>query len=255
MDTGLNLGLTGKRAVVSGASRGVGRATALMLARAGCDVGVGFLNREADANAVADEVRRMGRRAYAQSGDISTPWGAELLFERALVEFGGIDIFVGNAGIWVPEDVSVADMTDEQWATTMRQNLESIFYSIRYAARFVAPGGRIVLVSSTAGQRGEAYHADYAASKGAMISLTKSVAIELAPRGITVNCVAPGWIDTEMVEKPMSAGRSRIESAIPLGRIATADDVAGPIVFLCSQLARHITGEILNVNGGSVLCG
>lgn len=255
MDSGLNLGLTGKRAVVSGASRGVGRATALMLARAGCDVGVGFIARESEANAVADEVRRTGRRAYAQSGDISTPWGAELLFERALVEFGGIDIFVGNAGIWVPDDVSIADMTDEQWAQTIRANLESVFYTVRLAARFVAPNGRIVLVSSTAGQRGEAFHADYAASKGAMISLTKSVAVELAPRGITVNCVAPGWIDTEMVEKPMAAGRARIESQIPLGRVATADDVAGPIVFLCSQLGRHVTGEVLNVNGGSVLCG
>jgi 3-oxoacyl-[acyl-carrier protein] reductase len=255
VDDGLNLGLTGKRAVVSGASRGVGRATALMLARAGCDVGVGFRSREGEANAVADDIRRMGRRAYAQAGDMSTPWGAELLFERALVEFGGIDIFVGNAGIWVPDDVSIADMTDEQWAETIRANLDSVFYSVRLASRFVAPNGRIVLVSSTAGQRGEAFHADYAASKGAMISLTKGVAIELAPRGITVNCVAPGWIDTEMVEKPMAGGRARIESTIPLGRIATADDVAGPIVFLCSQLARHITGEIMNVNGGSVLCG
>lgn len=255
MDDGLNLGLSGKRAVVSGASRGVGRATALMLARAGCDVGVGFLSREGEANAVADEIRRMGRRAYAQAGDMSTPWGAELLFERALVEFGGIDVFVGNAGVWVPDDVSIADMTDEQWAQTIRANLDSVFHSVRLASRFVAPNGRIVLVSSTAGQRGEAFHADYAASKGAMISLTKGVAIELAPRGITVNCVAPGWIDTEMVEKPMAGGRARIESTIPLGRIASADDVAGPIVFLCSQLARHVTGEILNVNGGSVLCG
>ncbi|HYH82580.1 MAG TPA: SDR family NAD(P)-dependent oxidoreductase [Longimicrobium sp.] len=255
MDVGLNLGLAGKRAVVSGASRGVGRATALMLARAGCDVGIGYLSREGEANGVADEVRRAGRKSFAQAGDIATPWGAELLFERALVEFGGIDVFVGNAGVWVPDDVAVADMTDEQWAQTLRANLESVFYTVRLAARFVAPNGRIVLVSSTAGQRGEAFHADYAASKGAMIALTKSVAVELAPRGITVNCVAPGWIDTEMVEKPMAGGRARIEASIPIGRIATADDVAGPIVFLCSQLARHVTGEILNVNGGSVLCG
>jgi 3-oxoacyl-[acyl-carrier protein] reductase len=117
-------------------------------------------------------------------------------------------------------------------------------------------GGSIVMVSSTAGQRGEACHADYAASKGAMISFTKSVAVELAPRGIRVNCVAPGWIDTEMVELPMAEqGRSDIERGIPLNRIASADDVGGPILFLCSPLARHITGEILNVNGGSVLCG
>ena len=129
------------------------------------------------------------------------------------------------------------------------------FDILSLAARFVSNGGRIVMVSSTAGQRGEAYHADYAASKGALISFTKSVAVELADRDVTVNCVAPGWIDTEMVEKPLAEGRARIEAAIPLGRVASADDVAGPIVFLCSALARHVTGEILNVNGGSVLCG
>ena len=251
----MSMGLAGKRAVVSGASRGVGRAAALMLARAGADVGVGYLSREAEANAVVAEVRALGRRAYAQEGDIATPWGAELLFERALVEFGGIDLFVGNAGIWVPDDVAIADMTDEQWRRTVQANLDSVFHTVRLASRFVAPNGRIVLVSSTAGQRGEAFHADYAATKAAMIALTKSVAVELAPRGITVNCVAPGWVDTEMVAKPMAAGRERIEASIPLGRVATAEDVAGPIVFLCSALARHVTGEVLNVNGGSVLCG
>ena len=251
----MSMGLAGKRAVVSGASRGVGRAAALLLARAGADVGVGYLAREAEANAVVAEVRALGRRAYAQAGDMSTPWGAELLFERALVEFGGIDIFVGNAGIWIAEEVPVADLTDEQWRRTVQQNLDSIFYSVRLASRFLAPNGRIVLVSSTAGQRGEAFHADYAATKAAMIALTKSVAVELAPRVITVNCVAPGWVDTEMVAKPMAAARDRIEAQIPLGRVATADDVAGPIVFLCSALARHVTGEVLNVNGGSVLCG
>jgi 3-oxoacyl-[acyl-carrier protein] reductase len=127
---------------------------------------------------------------------------------------------------------------------------------MRAAARVLAPGGSIVLVGSTAGQRGEAGHADYAASKGAIISLVKGVAMELAPRAITVNCVAPGWIDTEMAAVPYAeGGRARIEAGIPLGRVASAEDVAGPIVFLCSALARHITGEILNVNGGSVLCG
>ncbi|HEX2091320.1 MAG TPA: SDR family oxidoreductase, partial [Longimicrobiaceae bacterium] len=156
---------------------------------------------------------------------------------------------------WIPDEVPVASMTDAQWLRTLEVNLTSVFYSVRLAARSLADGGRIVIVSSTAGQRGEAFHADYAASKGAVISFTKSVAVELAPRDITVNCVAPGWIDTEMVERPMAARREEIERAIPLGRIASADDVAGPIVFLCSALARHVTGEILNVNGGSVLCG
>lgn len=255
MDAGVMLGLRGKRVLVSGGSRGVGRAAALLLAKAGAAVGIGYLSRQDEAEAVVAELRGCGVRAFAQAGNLATPWGAELLFERGLVEFGGVDVFVGNAGIWVPEDVRVAVMTDAQWARTLEVNLTSIFNTVRLAARFVSDGGRIVLVSSTAGQRGEAFHADYAASKGAIISFTKSVAVELAPRGITVNCVAPGWIDTEMVERPMADRRAEIERAIPLGRIASADDVAGPIVLLCSSLARHVTGEILNVNGGSVLCG
>lgn len=249
------LGVRGKRALVTGGSRGVGRAAALLLARAGADVGVGYLNREAEANAVVEQARALGVRAFAQASDISTPWGAEMLFERCLVELGGVDLFVANAGIWVPDEVPVAGMTDGQWERTMTINLTSVFQTVRLAARFVSNGGRIVIVSSTAGQRGEAHHADYAASKGALIAFTKSVAVELAERDVTVNCVAPGWIDTEMVEKPLGEGRARIEQAIPLGRIASAEDVAGPIVFLCSALARHVTGEILNVNGGSVLCG
>jgi 3-oxoacyl-[acyl-carrier protein] reductase len=147
-------------------------------------------------------------------------------------------------------------MSDEQWHRTIAINLDSIFYCTREAARIMSDDGRIVLISSTAGQRGEAGHADYAATKGALISFVKGVAVELAARGLTVNCVAPGWIDTEMAELPYAdGGRQRIEASIPLGRVASAEDIAGPVVFLCSALARHITGEILNVNGGAVLCG
>jgi 3-oxoacyl-[acyl-carrier protein] reductase len=117
------------------------------------------------------------------------------------------------------------------------------------------PGGRVIIVSSTAGQRGEAYHSDYAATKGALIAFTKSLAIECAPH-ITVNCVAPGWVDTDMSLPAFTTNnRQRIEQTIPLRRIATSEDIAGPILFLCTNLARHITGEVLNVNGGSVLCG
>jgi 3-oxoacyl-[acyl-carrier protein] reductase len=147
-------------------------------------------------------------------------------------------------------------MADEQWHRTIAINLDSVFYCTREAARMMAADGRIVLIGSTAGQRGEAGHADYAASKGALISFVKGVAVELAEHGTTVNCVAPGWIDTEMAEKPYAgSGRRRIEASIPLGRVATPADIAGPVVFLCSDLARHITGETLNVNGGAVMCG
>lgn len=256
MDSGLRLDLAGRRALITGGSRGVGRATALLLARAGAEVGIGFRSRSEEADATVAELRDLGSRAWAEGGDLATEEGAEALFARAEAEWGGVDLFVGNAGIWIPKEVPLARMDEAQWRRTMDANLTSIFYTTRLAARHAADRGRIVLVASTAAQRGEAFHADYAASKGAMISLVKSVATELAPRGVTVNCVAPGWIDTEMVAEPFAReGRARIEAGIPLGRVASAEDVAGPILFLCSSLARHITGEVLNINGGSVLCG
>jgi len=256
MDTGLSIDLRGRNALVTGGSRGAGRATSLMLARAGAAVGVGYHSRAAEAESTVAEIRASGGHAWSFACELSDPAGSAALFERAAAEFGHLDIVVANAGIWPPDDVPIAEMELGQWSRTMRVNLDSAFHTVKAAASQVVEGGSIVLVSSTAGQRGEAYHADYAASKGAMIALTKSVAVELAPRGVRVNCVAPGWIDTEMVEAPMAAaGRGRIEASIPLGRIASPEDVAGPIVFLCSALARHVTGEVLNVNGGSVLCG
>ncbi|HSM60572.1 MAG TPA: SDR family oxidoreductase [Longimicrobiales bacterium] len=254
MNDGIDL--TGKNAVVTGGSRGVGRATALLLARAGASVGIGYRSRRDDAEAVVDELRALGVHAWAEGGDLSRPEDVEALFARADAEFDGLDIFVGNHGIWPVEDVAVADMTDEQWHRTMGANLHSVFYTSRAAARRLREDGRLVLVGSTAGQRGEAYHGDYAATKGAMISLVKGFCVELAPRGITVNCVAPGWIDTEMSASSLQGEeRRRIEAGIPLGRVASAEDVAGPILFLCSPLGRHVTGEILNVNGGAVLVG
>lgn len=252
----LTIDLTGQRALVTGGSRGVGRAAALLLARAGAAVGISYRTRGAEAEAVVADLERLGARAWAEPGDLSEPAAVERLFARAEAEFGGLDIFVGNAGIWPPRAVSITELEDDQWRRTLAVNLDSIFYTTRAAGRMIAAGGRIVLVSSTAGQRGEAGHADYAASKGAIISLVKGVAVELAPRGVTVNCVAPGWIDTEMSAVPYAdGGRRSIEAGIPLGRIATAEDVAGPVVFLCSAFARHLTGEVLNVNGGAVLCG
>ena len=250
------ISLRGRRALVTGGSRGIGAATALLLAECGADVGIGYRSRADDAADVVRQVAERGVRSFAQAADLGAREGAVTLLERATREFGGIDIFVGNAGIWPVEDIPLAEMDDERWFRTMRENVDAIFYSVRAASHAIADGGRIVLVSSTAGQRGEAMHADYAASKGAMISLTKSLAIELASRAITVNSVAPGWVDTDMAAASMVGdGRRRIAATIPLGRVASARDIAGPIVFLCSDLARHVTGEILNVNGGSVLCG
>jgi 3-oxoacyl-[acyl-carrier protein] reductase len=248
--------LSGKNAIVTGGSRGVGRATAVMLARAGASVGIGYRSRESEADAVVAECHVQGAPAWAQGGDLSDAEDAEALFARADEEFDGLDIFIGNHGIWPPETVGIQEMSDEQWHTTIAANLHSIFYTCRAAARRLRDDGRIVLVSSTAGQRGEAYHGDYASTKGGIISLVKGLCIELAPRGVTVNAVAPGWIDTEMSEPAYEGGgRERATAGIPIGRIATSEDVAGPIVFLCSELARHITGEVLNVNGGAVLVG
>ncbi|MDB4892480.1 MAG: short-chain dehydrogenase/reductase [Gemmatimonadetes bacterium] len=198
----------------------------------------------------------MGVKAAALAADVSTPDGAEFLVSSTVNLLGGLDLFVGNSGVWPVKDVSLTEMADAQWSSTIRENVDSIFYTTRAVARVITSGGRIVLISSTAGQRGEAYHADYGASKGAVISFTKSLAVELGARDVTVNSVAPGWVDTEMVAEAMAhAGRAKVDASIPIGRIASAEDIAGPVVFLCSSLARHITGEILNVNGGSVLCG
>ena len=247
---------SGKNAVVTGGSRGVGRATALMLAEAGAGVGIGYRSRTKEAEAVVEECRAFGVHAWAEPGDLSRVEQVERLFSRADDEFDALDIFVGNHGVWPEVDAAVSEMTDEQWHATMGANLHSIFYTCRAAAKRMRDDGRIVLVSSTAGQRGEANHADYASTKGAMISLVKGFCIEVAPRGITVNAVAPGWIDTEMSAGALEGdGRDRVAAGIPIGRIATSEDVAGPIVFLCSELGRHVTGEVLNVNGGAVLVG
>lgn len=248
--------LSGKRALVTGGSRGIGAAIVHHLSSAGADVAIGFATRSVDAERVAAEARARGVKAVAIAADISTRDGSDRLVQETAGQLGGLDLFVGNAGIWPPDDVALADMSDEQWDRTLRHNLDSIFFTTRAAIRVMGAGGSIVLISSTAGQRGEAFHADYAASKGAVISMTKSLAVELGPSGVRVNCVAPGWVDTEMVKDAIAEeGRERVVSGIPLRRIATADDIAGPVLFLCSSLSRHVTGEILNVNGGSVLCG
>jgi 3-oxoacyl-[acyl-carrier protein] reductase len=247
--------LRGRTALVTGGNRGIGRATALLLARAGADVAVTYHQRQTEAEAVVAEIVALGRRGFALGGDLADPGTAASLQTEVDREFGRLDCFVANAGIWPSEEVPLAGMREERWRRTMAANLDAVFLSTRAALRLMGRGGRVVIVSSTAGQRGEAGHADYAATKGAVIALTKSLAIECAP-DILVNCVAPGWVDTEMCQPAFAdGGRERIAATIPLGRVPPPEDIAGPIVFLCSDLARHLTGEVLNVNGGSVLCG
>jgi 3-oxoacyl-[acyl-carrier protein] reductase len=182
---------------------------------------------------------------------------AEKLVSTCIERFGRLDILVCNAGVWA--GAPVEEMSEELWDRIMEINLKGTWTVCRAAVGHMKrqQWGRIVIVSSTAGQRGESFVSNYAASKGGQISFTKSLATELAAHGITVNAVAPGWVETEMNREVFADAlvRRRIEESIPLGRIATADDIAYPILFLCTDWARHITGEVLNVNGGSVLCG
>jgi 3-oxoacyl-[acyl-carrier protein] reductase len=245
-------------AIVTGGSRGIGRATVQRLAEAGAHVVVNYLCNSHEAAKAVDEARQLGVQSVAFQGDISHSSDADGLVEKALRSFGRIDLVVANAGIW--EGAPVEQMSDEVWDKAIDHNLRGTWTVCRAAVPALKQqdSAAIVIVSSTAGQRGEAGYSNYAASKGGQISFAKSLAIELAPR-IRVNCVAPGWVDTELnnpVFGPGNNGYKReVEQGIPLQRIALADDVANAILFLGSDWARHITGEVLNVNGGSVLCG
>ena len=254
-DYGLNV--AGRVAVVSGGSRGIGRAVVLKLAEAGTHVVVNFLRDERAALAVVEEAESLGVRALALRSDVSSLKDTEMLIQAAIENFGRLDYLICNAGIW--EGALLVEMTEELWDRVLTVNLKGTWTLCRAAVPFMVKNrfGRIVIVSSTAGQRGEAGYSNYAASKGGQIAFTKSLAAELGRYGINVNAVAPGWVDTEMAAASLESEESRKEilGEIPLGRVAAAEDIAGPILFLCSDWARHITGEVLNINGGSVLCG
>ncbi len=251
--------LHGRVAIVTGGSRGIGRATVLRLAEAGASVIVNYRVQDKAAEQTVARARELGAQAVAVAADVSQEDTARALAEAALAHFGRIDVLVANAGIW--HGAPVEAMSQHLWDSVVNANLRGTWAACRAVvpAMRAQNGGAIVVVSSTAGQRGEAGYSNYAASKGGQISFAKSLAVELSPE-IRVNCVAPGWVDTEL-NVPVFGNnggngyKGKVTQEIPLKRIATPDDVALSIVFLASDWARHITGEVLNVNGGSVLCG
>jgi 3-oxoacyl-[acyl-carrier protein] reductase len=256
MSSSFTIDLSPRTALITGGSRGIGRATADLLARSGARVAINYLRDEASANAAVREIRGSGGEAMALAGDVSEVEQARQLVRDVVAAWGRLDILVVNAGIWDEDVTGRGDVA--VWDRTYAINLRGAFLVTDAAAAHLEKhGGAIVFVSSTAGQRGEARHSAYAASKGALISYTKSLAAELGPRGIRVNAVAPGWVDTDMSRAALAnpIARGEIEKSIPIGRVASAADIAGPILFLVSDLARHLQGEVVNVNGGSVLAG
>jgi len=248
--------LSGKSALVTGDSRGIGRACCEALAQAGARVAVNYRVETPQAGAVVKRIRDAGGEAFALSADVSRREEAEMMIDDTVGHFGGLDILVNNADIW--RGVPIEEMSDLEWNEMLGVNLSGCMYMIRAAVPHLraADGGRIINISSTAGQRGEAFHSHYAATKGALISLTKSLAVELAPHGILTNCVAPGWVQTDMA-RPALEGQDggTITGATPVGRAGRPEEIAGAVLFLASDLATFVNGEILNVNGGAVLCG
>ncbi len=255
----VTLSLTGKVALITGGSRGIGAETVRLFTQASARV---VFNYRAAADAAESLATECGGpdRCRAIQQELGTSDEGRTLVEQAIVQWGQLDALVVNHGIWPSHDAPIDTMPDAQWRGTMGINLDSVFGLVQAAvARFQTQGngGHIVLVASTAAQRGEAFHADYAASKGALLSFTKSLSSELAGQGILVNCVAPGWVATDMSAPALAtaSGKAKIFSTIPLGRVGTVTEVAAPILFLCTPYAGFISGEILNVNGGAVLVG
>lgn len=264
---GVSLALNGKVALITGGSRGIGAETVRLFCEAGAKVAFNYRQAREQAEALVAECGGP-ERCVAFGQDLSSPADGRALVASAVEAFGCLDVLVANHGIWESADMPIERMPEEQWRRTMNVNLDSVFGLVQAAVAQMdrqaldpaaADGtrGHIVLISSTAGQRGEALHADYAVTKGALISLTKSLSSELAPRGIRVNCVAPGWVATEMSAGTLDdpALETKITAGIPVGRVATVREIAGPVLFLCTPLGGFISGEVLNVNGGAVLVG
>jgi len=249
--------LNEKKALVTGGSRGIGKAVALMLAEAGADVALNYFKNKQAALDLKSEIEKRQRQCMIFKADLSQQEDAESMVEKINQKWRGLDILVNNAGIWTFGEMGHMDY--KVWRETIRINLDGVFFVTNSVVSIMKKAGQgcIVNISSTAAVRGEAFHSHYASSKGALVSLTKSLAVELAPYKIRVNCVAPGWVDTDMCSEVFKDKefKEKIRESIPLKRIPPPEDIAGPVLFLVSDYARHITGEVLNVNGGAVLCG
>ena len=253
----MQLSLASKVALITGGSRGIGAAAVRMFVQAGARVA---FNYQAARDQAEDLVRELGAgNCRAIRSDLSSIEAAGQLVSLAIAALGHLDILVANHGIWPAEDAPIDRMSEAQWHRTIAVNLDSVFALVKHSVGQMKKqgGGHIVLVSSTAGQRGEAFHCDYAATKGALISMVKGLSTELARDNIHVNCVAPGWVDTDMSAAALNdlATREKIFRGIPLGRVGTPDEIAAPILFLCTPHAVFITCEVFNVNGGAVLLG
>jgi 3-oxoacyl-[acyl-carrier protein] reductase len=258
----MHLSLAGKVALITGGSRGIGSAAVRLFVAAGARVSFSYEKSKVQADRLVDEIG--ADHCAAIACNLSGTESARELVAATVARFGRLDILVGNHGVWPARDVPVDQMEDSQWRNTVAINLDSVFGLIKHSVAQMKKqeksgvvAGHIVLVSSTAGQRGEAFHCDYAASKGALISMVKGLSTELARDGIYVNCVAPGWVDTDMSAAALNDPKSRakIFATIPLGRIAKPEEIVAPILFLCTPAAGFITGEVFNVNGGAVLAG
>jgi 3-oxoacyl-[acyl-carrier protein] reductase len=256
------LSLEGKVALISGGSRGIGAATVRMFTAAGAKVVFSYRNARAQAEKLAKECGEAA--CHAVASDLNHAEAARLLVTETVKHFGRLDILVANHGVWPVQDVAIERMSEEQWRSTLSINLDGVFGLVKHAVaqmkaqpRSKGAAGHIVLISSTSGQRGEAFHCDYSASKGALISMVKGLSTELASAGIYVNAVAPGWVDTDMSAEALQDPKSgeEIRRTIPMGRVGKPEEIAGPILFLCSEYASFITGEVFNVNGGAVLVG
>src|SRR5437899_1316967 len=247
------ISLAGKAALITGGSRGIGAAAVKLFAQAGADVIFNYVKAKDAALQVQQEAAKHGTRVEAFKAD------NKKLVDHCIARLGRLDILVANAGVWNLEDLPIEKMSEKQWDDMIRTNLKSVYSVIHFSVpqMIKQKSGKIITISSTAGQRGESLHTHYGASKGGIISLTKGLATELASHNILVNSVAPGWVATDMSNPVLDtkAGQKMASSVIPLGRAATAEEIAGPILFVASDLANFMTGEIINVNGGSVLCG